>query len=133
MLATAATLAGCMSGTQTVAADVSPEGWSEPVVLRHFNSDTLSAANLTLSLRHSAAVLPAAGSFIIERLSPWGEIRIDTMMVDIPPIVSNTGRLHETTVAAGIQVPFAEAGEWRFTVTPLQTMQGIWSVAIEIN
>ncbi len=133
-LATSATvLAGCLSAMRTVAADVPPEGWSRPVEMSHINRDTLTLTALTLSLRHSAVVSPSTGVFRVARLSPRGERRVDTVRVDIPPIVSRTGRLHETSAPALPPTAFSEPGEWRFTVTPLRAMQGVWSVAIELN
>ncbi len=134
VLATSATaLAGCMSAMRTIAVDVPPGGWSEPAELIYLNRDTLTVATVALTLRHSAGISPAAGAFRIARLSPWGGWRIDTVRIDIPPIVSRTGRLHETTSRAGERTAFSEPGEWRFAVTPLQRMQGVWSVAIELH
>jgi hypothetical protein len=126
-------LAGCMSAMQTVAADVPPGGWSEPEDLIYIKRDTLTVATVALSLRHSVEVSPSSAAFRVVRLSPWGERHVDTVRIDIPPILFRTGRLHETTAPLSpSRAAFSEPGEWHFTVTPLQTMSGVWSVAIEL-
>ena len=124
-------LVGCISGVESIAADVSPEGWNEPVELRHLNTDTLTIKQLHLTLRHSATIPASDGRYVVEALSPSGTGRRDTLTVTLSPDTQRK-KLGEAA-ATPVNLRLSEAGQWRFVVTPMQNTTGVWSVGIELK
>jgi len=132
--ALALVLAACAPRTsQSVAADVPPTGWTEPVEMRYENNDTVSISELRLSLRHSAAATRAEGRYVLWSVSPRGAVTSDTLAVVIAPDARTGNKLSETAAERPLTARLAEPGEWRLTVTPLQNTRGVWSVAITVS
>ena len=131
MAAACGVTTGCLSSTQSAVADVSPEGWREPVEIDLKNTDTISVRELRLVLRHSATIGIVEGRYAVERLSPWGDISRDTLAIGIQPDTqrNRTGEAYSSPE----RVRLTEPGSYRFTVTPLREMHGIWSVGIELE
>lgn len=124
-------LTGCMSGTESIAADVSPEGWREPVELQYSNADTLTLKKIRLTLRHSATREMSGGRFLLETASPSGAVTRDTLWVRV--LLKAQGNKLEEAWAPPMEVRFPEAGGYVFTVTPMAEMRGVWSVGIEFT
>lgn len=124
-------VARCMSDSESMVADVSPEGWKEPVEMRYHNTDTLAVKELSLAIRHGAEAGDIDGRYIVETLSPWGKLSCDTLTINI---VSDYERKKTGEASsAPAHITFSETGEYRFTVTPMQSYSGIWSVGIEVR
>jgi hypothetical protein len=124
-------VSGCVSGTESLAVDVSPEGWSSPVQMRYSNRDTLAAKELHLALRHAPVLEETSGEFAVRIASPLGNIACDTLAVSRLPLAGGN-ELGESQ-AAPQQVHFSELGDYLLTVTPLQETTGVWSVGVELT
>ncbi len=125
-------LASCVSGYEVVAADVPPAGWNEPVTLLYSNTDTLTLKDVSLTLRHSVEVSPSEGDFLVETVSPSKAGSYSTIRMKLDSPVSGNN-LYETSVPLRGGVRLSETGDYVFTVTPLQDMRGVWSVAIDFK
>ncbi len=123
--------AACISGTESIAADVSPEGWSEPVEMRYSNTDTLARKELGLALLHASVLAETGGRFVVEITSPTRNVTRDTLTVRILPVAGGN-ELMETR-ATPLEVCFSEEGDYLLTVTPLKRVYGVWSVGIDFN
>jgi hypothetical protein len=128
---------GCMSGNNSVAADVSPKGWDTPVEMVYSNRDTLSERMAVLFLRHDQRT--HGGKYAVEFRAPSGNIALcDTVSVGTP----NTHDVSISippTISFSVKWPYrrrlrlTEEGDYRLTVTPLQNVRGVWSVGIDFN
>jgi hypothetical protein len=132
MCAAAATLAGCMSQSESMAVDIPPGGWSEPVEIRYSNRDTLSIRSLTVALRHSASIPSSAGRYVVVSISPSGSARRDTLAIPIS-FDPRRNRAGEAVAESPLRRRLYEPGEWLFVVTPMQPIAGVWSVGLEIK
>ena len=124
-------LVGCISGTESVAADVSPEGWAEPVEMVYRNSDTLSVRKLHLALQYSATLEERAGRYAVEIVSPKGAQVRDTLTINLLPAMQ--GNDLKETAAHLFSARLAESGDYRLIVKPLQNVVGVWSVGIDFE
>lgn len=122
---------GCMSGTESLAADVRPEGWRESVELRYVNTDTLTVRELQLTFRHSSAHESPGGRYILRTASPSGAVTRDTLRVRV--FLKAQGNKLEEAWTPPTNVRFTETGEYVFTVTPMQNTVGVWSVGMDIS
>ncbi len=125
-------LASCLSGYEVVAADVSPAGWSEPVTLLYSNTDTLTLKDVSLTLRHSVEVSPLESGFLIETVSPSKAGSYSNLRMKFSSPVSGNN-LYETSVSLRTGMLFSESGDYVFTVTPMQEVSGVWSIAIDFK
>jgi hypothetical protein len=130
-MAASAGLAGCISGQNSVAADVSPKGWSEPVEMRYVNNDTLGVKQLQLTLRHSANIQSSTGRHVIVTISPSGIATRDTLTINM--LLNTRQNSLMEAHATGRRIWMTEPGEWRFVVTPLQNTVGVWSIGLDIK
>jgi hypothetical protein len=123
---------GCMSRFDSVAVDVPPSGWSEPVEMRYANHDTLTIRSLTVALRHATTITSSAGRYVMVSVSPSGAARRDTLAIPIvfDPRRNKTG---EAVAERPLRRRLDESGEWLFVVTPMQRTEGVWSVGLEIK
>ncbi len=119
-------LASCLSGYDVASTDVSPVDWSEPAEIRYTNRDTLSVRDLALVFRHNN-FNQLGGDFVVGVVSPTGvEVREDVSVV-------LNAALRETRVPFRRRVMLSESGDYVFTITPLQSLCGVWSVALEFG
>ncbi len=130
-LAMAAALGGCMSGTESIVADVSPAGWSEPVEMQYSNTDTLTLKQLQLTLRHGETTGQATGRYVVETISPSGAAVRDTLTISILPDTQRNRLGGAWATIRGVR--FAETGDYRFVIHPLRNTSGVWSVGIDLK
>jgi hypothetical protein len=123
---------GCMSRFDSVAVDVPPGGWSDPVEMWYSNSDTLAIRSLTLALRHSSSTDSSSGRYVVVSVSPSGTARRDTLSIDIAfdPAHNRQG---EARAERPMRRRLDESGSWLFVVVPMQRTTGVWSVGMEIK
>lgn len=126
-----AAMTGCISGVESIAADVSPEGWSKPVGMLYSNTDTLTAKELQLTLRHSANYGSLDGRYVVKTASPSGVLRYDTLAIG--SFQKTQGNKLAEARAQPVSVNLSEHGDYSFTVTPLQEVRNVWNVAIELK
>jgi hypothetical protein len=112
-------------------ADVSPEGWREPVDMRYANTDTLTYRRLELTLAHSSDAELPDERFTLATISPSHVIKLDTLRMAAGLRIQNNGM--QQTQATPLLVRLTESGEWRFVITPLQNTVGVWSVGIDFK
>jgi hypothetical protein len=129
-----AVAAGCLSGTESLSADVSPAGWNAPATMRYDNTDTLAVKSLILTLRHDSSAPSSTGRYVVETASPSGASWRDTLTVGIT-LDPGRNRPGEACPADGrvIRRRFDEPGLWHLTVAPLQNTVGVWSVGLDIK
>ena len=121
----------CMSGTESIVADVSPAGWSEPVEMQYSNTDTLTLKQLQLTLRHGETTGQATGRYVVETISPSGAAVRDTLTISILPDTQRNRLGEAWATIRGVR--FAETGDYRFVVHPLRNTSGVWSVGIDLK
>lgn len=134
VLAFCACAVSCISDWRIVSADVPPRGWSEPVVLRYVNADTVTLSRLTLSLYCAAGASPRENICLVEASTPSGAPECDTLRIGLPgPAALRGNNMHQIDIPFRSRVRFAETGEYSFTVTPLAEVRGVWSVSLSID
>lgn len=118
---------------EAMVADVSPTEWRGAVSVTYSNSDTLTLRDIDLALRHSVEVWPRHNTLIVERMAPSGARTQEVVDVAIDVTAAQASRLHETVTRLHSEFRFDEVGDYRFTVSPLRPVAGIWSSSIEIT
>jgi hypothetical protein len=94
------------------------------------NIDTTSVKEAALLIRYDNNI--GAGGIIVETQSPTGAAARDTLFVNpVPDMASNNMREMRLPFRRGVVL--GEAGEYRFTLTPLTEIRGIWSAGIDFQ
>jgi hypothetical protein len=124
-------LISCLSGRESLAADVDPAGWDSEVKWLYDNRDTLTHKDISFSLRYNADAVASKGVYIIESITPSGGHIEDALHVTIDPQGDNN--LHETSFVFRTNARFSEVGKYSFTIVPLQRTVGVWSVSMELK
>lgn len=123
-------LAACISGHDSVVADINPMGWGKPAELSYANKDTIEAREAALVLRYGNDA--RSGNYIIEAQSPSGAKTRDTLAVTLT-IERTSNNIHELNMPYRADIRLGEEGDYIFTIIPPAETKGIWSVGIDFK
>lgn len=120
----------CVSGHDSVAADVNPAGWQGAAEMDYENADTLSFREAALILRYDCGA--TAGTFIIEACAPSGAKARDSIGLELLPCTASNN-LREIRLPYRDSVIFSEQGIYKFSIVPPEGTRGIWSAGIDLK
>lgn len=129
-LAALVCLASCISGHDSVVADVNPAKWVYPVEIVYDNRDTTAIREAALFLRYGNGT--ADGVYIIELHAPSGAKARDTVAVNTAA-EPRSNNLHEIQIPYRRGIRLSEEGGYLFRIVPPEGVRGIWSAGIDFK
>lgn len=124
---------GCLSPHQSTAVDVDATVWSAPATLLLPNADTTTLRDLHLFFRCTDRFSADSVSFRIVFHTPDSSAFEEFFSASFPSKITAAALHSEFVVPYRRQVCFKESGNYRLQITPLQPLQGVESVGINIS
>ena len=124
---------GCLSPHQSTAVDVDVATWSAPATLLLPNADTTTLRDLQLFFRCSDQFSTDSVSFHITVSTPDSSSFEELFLATFPQKVTAAALHPEFVIPYRRQVCFKRSGNYRLQITPLQPLQGVESVGINIT
>lgn len=128
-------VAGCSPRpVDAIVADAPREGWHEGknLSLGYNNSDTIAPYNLGVVARVESASAKESISLVVGCTSPSG-VSYQSEVVLTAEEGQRGGSLKEYRGRWIEQATFAESGEYTFSLTPVESLQGVWNVGVTIE
>ncbi|MDE5622022.1 MAG: hypothetical protein K2K30_04585 [Alistipes sp.] len=128
-----ALLAGsCYTSHRSTAVDTDARSWERAAVLTLRNADTLSLHDLRLFLRCDERFAEDTFSVRIAVTTPSVLRYEEPFLIAVPRDTGPAALMREHVVPYRRRIRFAEAGDYRISITPLRPLRGVEAVGIDL-
>lgn len=125
--------AGCVSPHQSAAADVDPGCWIAGAQIVLHNADTVTLRDAVVFLRCNDRFTEDTLTVRIATVAPDSLRFEETFLLDIPGTGTPAALAQEIDIPYRRRICFGQAGDYRFTVTPVRPVRGIEAVGIDLK